>query len=1023
MTKTNADISSEIQVIKSETIPGANTANRVGGTMQDIVDYSDNNLNTSKSYTDALSASGYIYLGNATTATTPLTYGVNDRKYYLFNASIGSNALTNFGGLSITETEDSIYAIEWSGTEWVNEKLPISTKLEISSINDSVSTLDSTVNGVKTSTNTSLAFSMQSLYKYDGTNVTSSALYNQTPLTTIIDLISLTFTADCATGNQLCNIAFFNSSNSFVGYIGAQGLTTEKTYTLLQLKNAFVSETGFSYTWNDVSYFAICNRNTLVASPTAILYYYARSGGIVETVELKLDAKANLSMGNTGGYYAASGMGLITSSSYHSSDFIYFDSDNLLLSYYGVIPTSVACISLFNSNKVSIGYIAGGGTTLLTSTTLSFLKSDLSNHATFLTGYSISDVVYVRASYWSGITYTPSFGITFSSDYILSKLKDVTSTSLSDYSFNTLSYLFGVENDSIYFARNGFTTNNVYDEDGISYSLGGLKNNYIAAKHFVRKYSQFLFPESFLNQVVPVKVNGYRAYPINLCGNNEGKSDITGENVVDKSFPITLSGSGYTSNSFTTTLHNTRSSVGYTHNMRILSIGDSVLGSRWSTDDGKYTGGWCPPSLLQEMIEKDHIDHAQGRNIASISGTDYRLTAGCKAISIGTINNYNQAYKYKGNSYTLRSFNESRAGWTLHAIMRYPCNGNGATLAYDTAGMMAGEALWDMLGLRYRIVYGNTYTIGAENVFDGTSDTNCLSLLRSTPAGYYHWDYSTALYTNLYELYSTKWSTYTNDNDTNRNLYIDQTLTGLYNNPDNPFYDWTTAKLGDIGFNFETYLLRYRTMDDSGNRLTGVAGAIVTGVDGNTYTIGTLITSTTDYDVCKPTHTVIQMSINDYYLTYTGGSDATTNLATISNDVEVLRNKLATIFSSTYSSYVGMIITRCSGTLFPENWKDVLDDQCSRSMLAISANMFLKKVNEYSKTTYSTLSSASLMQYVPIYEIVPPTSTMFTHKTESLLLGNSFYQSDKEDNLHGGYSFSKSIAYQLLGWIYYTLTL
>jgi len=82
-----------------------------------------------------LSASGYLYLGIATTSTTPTTYGVNDRKYYLYNAIVGSNALTNFGGLSITETEDSIYTIKWNGSNWVSEKTNNSSNTSISGIN------------------------------------------------------------------------------------------------------------------------------------------------------------------------------------------------------------------------------------------------------------------------------------------------------------------------------------------------------------------------------------------------------------------------------------------------------------------------------------------------------------------------------------------------------------------------------------------------------------------------------------------------------------------------------------------------------------------------------------------------------------------------------------------------------------------------------------------------------------------------------------------------------------------------
>jgi lysophospholipase L1-like esterase len=83
---------------------------------------------------NSLSASGYLYLGVATTSTVPATYGINDRKYYSFNAVVGSNVLTNFG-LTITETEDSIYSIKWNGTEWISDKLPLCSQAYLDSLN------------------------------------------------------------------------------------------------------------------------------------------------------------------------------------------------------------------------------------------------------------------------------------------------------------------------------------------------------------------------------------------------------------------------------------------------------------------------------------------------------------------------------------------------------------------------------------------------------------------------------------------------------------------------------------------------------------------------------------------------------------------------------------------------------------------------------------------------------------------------------------------------------------------------
>jgi hypothetical protein len=92
----------------------------------------------------------------------------------------------------------------------------------------------------------------------------------------------------------------------------------------------------------------------------------------------------------------------------------------------------------------------------------------------------------------------------------------------------------------------------------------------------------------------------------------------------------------------------------------------------------------------------------------------------------------------------------------------------------------------------------------------------------------------------------------------------------LAKNPINEFYSLEAAKTGDSAFSLEAYLERYRTLDDSGNRLESSsenpAGERVRGKDGKYYTIGNRIVSQAllnKVSVCRPTHVVFNVGIND----------------------------------------------------------------------------------------------------------------------------------------------------------------
>ena len=111
-----------------------------------------------------LSTKGYLYLGIATTATVPLTYGSNDRVYYSIDCPTSATTLTltNFGNLVIPIlTVPTRYSLRWEGTSWsgvVDKVSNISQTVGTSTVNvpsenavlGNVTELESVICGIKT---------------------------------------------------------------------------------------------------------------------------------------------------------------------------------------------------------------------------------------------------------------------------------------------------------------------------------------------------------------------------------------------------------------------------------------------------------------------------------------------------------------------------------------------------------------------------------------------------------------------------------------------------------------------------------------------------------------------------------------------------------------------------------------------------------------------------------------------------------------------------------------------------------
>lgn len=126
----------------------------------------------------------------------------------------------------------------------------------------------------------------------------------------------------------------------------------------------------------------------------------------------------------------------------------------------------------------------------------------------------------------------------------------------------------------------------------------------------------------------------------------------------------------------------------------------------------------------------------------------------------------------------------------------------------------------------------------------------------------------------------------------------------------NPFFD-------GVDFSVDYYLEQWRTMDDDGNRLyydnqgatTGTGGSLGYIYDGNNYVISTFnigvqVTDTEAFDVCTPTHIVIQMVQNS-------------TLTMFQNNISAIISVIQTELPSCKIILMG---NDCVGSAFPEDY-------------------------------------------------------------------------------------------------------
>lgn len=277
-----------------------------------------------------------------------------------------------------------------------------------------------------------------------------------------------------------------------------------------------------------------------------------------------------------------------------------------------------------------------------------------------------------------------------------------------------------------------------------------------------------------------------------------------------------------------------------------------------------------------------------------------------------------------GQQYTPRACNEGRSGWDIgnylrHAVFINP-RGN-AILSYS---LMTGKVGWDSLGLGSRGTGSYTYE------YTGSSEDK--KLLHNTCHGFYEADITEDLWhwclqrAQKYNLYSFRYNeqdynfngrftgtsgspSYSGIFDENEQSCVSAFMQYVFNKPDIPFYDIGTVKSsnGEYAANFTTYINRYRTLNDNGERLAE-----------DSPEIGSLVEDVNAYDVCTPTHVCLMMSYNsaDFF----GGTGSTDGCEQVINDLYKFASLIKEAFPDVKIAYA---CNRAYGVDFPAKWTDL----------------------------------------------------------------------------------------------------
>lgn len=275
-------------------------------------------------------------------------------------------------------------------------------------------------------------------------------------------------------------------------------------------------------------------------------------------------------------------------------------------------------------------------------------------------------------------------------------------------------------------------------------------------------------------------------------------------------------------------------------------------------------------------------------------------------------------------------------------------------------------------------------------------------MIQITPHGYYHWDYTEKLWSHLKKRMPENFvglSEYTGSQMDK--AAIDTTMERILNYPDNPFFDWKTAKeTGGYAFSMNRYLERYRTLADD-----GTTRLIVGETAGNRISANTI----NNIDVCLPTHVTIELGENDRWW--------------FPNNPEQTVRDVKQMMDAIHREYpdieVAFLTTRMMGVFYPDLWNDV----AVLPAMSVTSNTFKYNVTEQIQNLLGTLEQQRQKKCytLPTYHVHSALSFSKSRRDISLATGHEITVGISGDINHPGPEANATMGYQILSWIYYTL--
>ena len=237
---------------------------------------------------------------------------------------------------------------------------------------------------------------------------------------------------------------------------------------------------------------------------------------------------------------------------------------------------------------------------------------------------------------------------------------------------------------------------------------------------------------------------------------------------------------------------------------------------------------------------------------------------------------------------------------------------------------------------------------------------------------------------------------------------MDSWVEELMDNPINEFYDKNTARTSltvPHAFNLNTFIERFRTLDDEGNKLVSAsanpAGETVIGADGNTYIIGSQITTQNRLlyvNVCAPSHIILNIGIND--------CDGLNSVESSVSCFKILFNCFGELPTAHF-------VFRYPGVCYKGLWSDVA------IALQYKVRLVQTKLMEMltALDVWIDNDTQGDKEALDVWHTQYPASSYLEKLEDSGDYPNSRVDCSYED-VHVGYFAHKSAAWQCLCWLY-----